>query len=249
MIQIDIEKQLFSKDGIKILDIDLQISKGEFVALTGESGNGKSTLLRILAGLEDAKGTIKVDGDIWLDDNICIKPQYRDIGFVFQDYALFDNMTVLQNLLFASDDIEFATKLLEMTELIGLKNRYPNMLSGGQKQRISLCRAMMRKPKILLLDEPLSALHNDIRVKLQKQILQFHKEFNITTILVSHDYDEIKNLSSRILTLKDGKLYENKKHKTISTIDAKILDIKDDIITIKTSQLLDTDLKDITITF
>jgi molybdate transport system ATP-binding protein len=227
MINIDIKKNLFGRDGDILMDINLHIKEGEFLALTGESGSGKTTLLRILAGLDSSNGIIKVENDIWLDDNINLPPQKRDIGFMFQDYALFDNMTILENLLFASDDIHLANKLLKMTELEGLKNRYPNILSGGQKQRVSLCRAMMKKPKILLLDEPLSALDIKMRVKLQNEILSLHKEFNITTIIVSHDEKEIENLASRVVVIEQGKILKDKKIiQKNRFIKGKIIDIK-----------------------
>ncbi|MEA3512917.1 MAG: ABC transporter ATP-binding protein, partial [Campylobacterota bacterium] len=158
MIKIDINKKLHGSNGEMDLDINLEITKGDFVALAGLSGSGKTTLLRILAGLEDADGTLKIDDDVWLDGKFCLPPQKRKIGFVFQDYALFPNMSVLDNLLYVQKDKELADKLLEMTELSELKKRLPNSLSGGQKQRVSLCRAMMNRPKLLLMDEPLSAL-------------------------------------------------------------------------------------------
>jgi molybdate transport system ATP-binding protein len=125
---------------------------------------------------------------------------------VFQDYALFPNMTVEENLLFVNKDKELADKLLAMTELGTLKKRLPNTLSGGQKQRVSLCRAMMNRPKLLLMDEPLSALDPAMRTKLQHEILMLHKEFGTTTIMVSHDPSEIYRLASRVVVLNFGKI-------------------------------------------
>ena len=206
MININISKELDGANGSMELDIDLQIAQGEFLALMGESGSGKTTLLRILAGLESAKGNIIVEESSWLDEKNTLPPQKRSIGFVFQDYALFDNMTVLGNLLFVNKDIDLASRLLEITELTGLKNRYPKTLSGGQKQRVSLCRAMMQKPELLLLDEPLSALNPSMRKKLQEEILTLHHEFNTTTIMVSHDPSEIYRLASRVVILENGKI-------------------------------------------
>jgi len=135
-----------------------------------------------------------------------LAPQKREIGFVFQDYALFPNMSVKENLLFVKKDKELAKHLLNLTELTQLKNRLPNSLSGGQKQRVSLCRALMNRPKLLLMDEPLSALDPIMRTKLQNEILLLHKEFNITTIMVSHDPSEIYHLASRVVVLKLGKV-------------------------------------------
>ena len=235
MIKINITKKLHGANGQMDLNINLDIKKGEFLALTGLSGSGKTTLLRILAGLEDAKGNIEVDDEIWLDNKRVLSPQKRKIGFVFQDYALFDNMTVEKNLLFVCEDKELANKLLEMTELKELKNRYPNSLSGGQKQRVSLCRAMMNKPKLLLMDEPLSALDPSMRTKLQNEILALHKEFNTTTIMVSHDPSEIYRLASRVVVLNLGKIVDDGKPKDILlktsgsqkfSFEGELLDIK-----------------------
>ena len=206
MINIKIQKPLFGSNGQMNLDIDLQIQKGDFIALSGLSGSGKTTLLRIIAGLETASGTIKIEDDIWLDDKYSFPPQKRDIGFVFQDYALFPNYTVLENLLYVNKDINLANHLLNLTELNELKNRYPQTLSGGQKQRVSLCRAMMNRPKILLMDEPLSALDTNMRTKLQNEILALHKEFETTTIMVSHDPSEIYRLANRVVVLNEGKI-------------------------------------------
>ena len=206
MININIQKPLFGSNGQMNLDIDLQIQKGDFIALSGLSGSGKTTLLRIIAGLETASGTIKIEDDIWLDDKYSLPPQKRDIGFVFQDYALFPNYTVLENLLYVNKDINLANHLLNLTELNELKNRYPQTLSGGQKQRVSLCRAMMNRPKILLMDEPLSALDTNMRTKLQNEILALHKEFETTTIMVSHDPSEIYRLANRVVVLNEGKI-------------------------------------------
>ncbi|BAK71901.1 MAG: ABC transporter ATP-binding protein [Arcobacter sp.] len=206
MIEININKLLHGSNGEMNLDVNLKINKGEFIALSGFSGSGKTTLLRILAGLEEAKGTLKIDNELWLDDKFSLAPQKRDIGFVFQDYALFPNFSVIDNLLYVKKDIDLANKLLEMTEMTELKNRYPNTLSGGQKQRISLCRALMNKPKLLLMDEPLSALDPEMRTKLQNEILTLHKEFNTTTIMVSHDPSEMYRLASRVVVLNLGKI-------------------------------------------
>ncbi len=206
MIEIKINKPLHGSNGTMNLDIDLKINKGEFVALSGLSGSGKTTLLRILAGLENATGTLKIDNEYWLNEKYSKDSQKRDIGFVFQDYALFPNFTVLQNLLYVKKDKELAKHLLDITDMYELKDRYPNSLSGGQKQRVSLCRALMNKPKLLLMDEPLSALDPQMRTKLQNEILTLHKEFNTTTIMVSHDPSEMYRLASRVLVLDYGKI-------------------------------------------
>ena len=209
MISLNIKKELHGSNGVMNLDINLSLQNGEFVALSGDSGSGKTTLLRVLAGLEEAFGEIIVDGEIWLNENIKKPIQKRDIGFVFQDYALFPNLSVLDNLLYVKKDKDLAKKLLRLTDLYELKNRYPDSLSGGQKQRVSLCRALIKRPKILLMDEPLSALDTHMRVKLQDEILALHKEFGTTTIMVSHDPSEMYKLASRVLVLKDGKIIDD----------------------------------------
>ena len=209
MISLNIKKELHGSNGVMNLDINLSLQNGEFVALSGDSGSGKTTLLRVLAGLEEAFGEIIVDGEIWLNENIKKPIQKRDIGFVFQDYALFENLNVIDNLLYVKKDKDLAKQLLSLTDLYELKNRYPSSLSGGQKQRVSLCRALMKRPKILLMDEPLSALDPHMRLKLQDEILTLHKEFKTTTIMVSHDPSEMYKLASRVLVLKDGKIIDD----------------------------------------
>ena len=206
MIKIDIQKKLHGSNGDMDLDINLEIKKGDFVALSGQSGSGKTTLLRILAGLEEANGTLQIEDKIWLDKKFNLPTQKREIGFVFQDYALFPNMSVEENLLYVNADKELANHLLKITELSELKKRLPSTLSGGQKQRVSLCRALMNRPKLLLMDEPLSALDPKMRTKLQNEILQLHKEFKTTTIMVSHDPSEIYRLSNRVIVLNQGQI-------------------------------------------
>ncbi len=209
MIDINIEKTLQGSSKDMQLSIDLQIQEQEFVAISGKSGSGKTTLLRVLAGLESAKGTISVFGKHWLDGHHTLAVQKRQIGFVFQDYALFENMSVEQNLLYVAQDKELARHLLELTELSSLAQRLPARLSGGQKQRVSLCRALMKRPKLLLMDEPFSALDPSMRLKLQHDILRLHKEFATTTLFVTHDPSEIYKLAQRVVVLEDGKMIQD----------------------------------------
>ena len=206
MINLNIRKILHGSIGQMDLSVELSINTGDFIALTGKSGSGKTTLLRILAGLEKSKSYIKIDDEIWQDSFTCKAIQDRKIGFVFQNYALFENMSVEKNLLYVNKDNNLAQKLLEMTELSELKDRFPSTLSGGQQQRVSLCRAMMNQPKLLLLDEPLSALDGYMRTKLQNEILALHKEFKTTTLMVSHDPSEIYKLANRVVVLENGKV-------------------------------------------
>lgn len=206
MISININKKLHGSNGDMNLDVNLTINEGDFIALAGQSGSGKTTLLRVLAGLEEAGGTLKIGNEIWQDQSFFLPPQKRGIGFVFQDYALFPNMSVEENLLFVNRDKDLAKHLLEVTELDSLKHRMPNTLSGGQQQRVSLCRALMNRPKLLLMDEPLSALDPVMRTKLQNEILTLHKEFGTTTIMVSHDPSETYRLANRVIVLNQGKI-------------------------------------------
>lgn len=225
MIKLDISKSLGNIE----LKAKLAIKQGEFVALTGASGSGKTTLLRVLAGLEEANGTIEVFGKNWQN----LPPQKREIGMVFQDYALFSNMSVEQNLLYVNRDLELANRLLELTELTAIKQQYPNQLSGGQKQRVALCRALMKRPKILLLDEPLSALDWQMRNILQAEIEKLHKEFNLTTIMVTHDRAEIYRLANRLIELNSGKIVKDelldlKELSTEIELNAKVLKVYED---------------------
>ena len=212
MIDLKLYKILKTSEGDLPLDINLQINNGELITIEGHSGAGKTTILRLIAGLiEPDKGKIIVDKKEWLntENKIFLPPQKRNVGFVFQDYSLFPNMTVYENIKFALNgdmDINHVNEIIEMMELELLKDRYPSTLSGGQKQRASLARAIVRKPEILLLDEPLSALDNEIRLKLQDYILKVHRLFNLTTILVSHDISEIFKMSDRVVRISRGKI-------------------------------------------
>lgn len=194
------------------LDVSFKINEGSLTAVEGPSGSGKTTILRLISGLlKPERGYIKVSDELWFDSGskINLTPQKRKIGFVFQDHALFPNMTVKENIEFAFEghkDEKLVDELLDTIELNELRDRYPAALSGGQKQRTSLARAIVRKPKILLLDEPLSALDAEMRIKLQDYILKIHRKFNLTTVLVSHDISEIFKMSDKIVRLNHGKI-------------------------------------------
>ena len=197
-----------------ILDVKLNIAKEKLVTLYGKSGAGKTSFLKIIAGLLNPdRGFIKVDDNIWLDTDkdLNLRPQKRNIGFVFQEYALFPNMTVKENLIFAmakDQNKKIIQELIEIVDLGDLQNRKPNTLSGGQKQRVALARALVQKPQILMLDEPLSALDQEMRNKLQQYILEVHKEYKLTTILISHDISEIIKMSDYLIEIDHGKIID-----------------------------------------
>ena len=211
VIFIDIEKRMLTANGPMNLSIHTTIPAGELVALFGESGAGKTTLLRILAGLGTPdKGLIKFGSTVWFDSEkkINIPPQLRNISLMFQDYALFPNMTVEQNIQFAQPGKD-QLKVNELLALFGLtefRKRKPTGLSGGQKQRVALARALARKPQLLLLDEPLSALDAEMRIALQDEIAQAHQLLGVTTIMVSHDLNEVFRLATQVLCIENGSI-------------------------------------------
>lgn len=223
MIALNIQKELQSTNGTMLLDINLKIVKGQLVTLYGASGAGKTSTLRILSGLlKPEKGTITVNDTTWYnaEKNINLKPQLRKIGYVFQDYALFPHMSVKQNLEFAlhkNQNKDIILELLTIMELDKLQDRKPETLSGGQKQRVALARALVQKPEILLLDEPLSALDIDIRLKLQNYILKVHKKYKLTTILISHDIGEVYKLSDWVFILNNGVITQEGKPSEVFT--------------------------------
>lgn len=212
MIVLQLYKILKTAAGEMPLDINIQIEEGEFITIEGQSGAGKTTILRMIAGLlKPEKGKIEVGNNTWVDteNNYFLPSQKRGVGFVFQEYSLFPNMTIMKNLEYALDskkDIRQVEEVINIMELEALKERFPQMLSGGQKQRVALARAIVRKPKILLLDEPLSALDTRMRIKLQDYILKVHHKLKLTTILVSHDIPEIFKMSDRVIRLDKGKI-------------------------------------------
>lgn len=226
MIDIKLHKTLLSSNNSFELDVSFNIKKGQFVSIYGSSGAGKTTILRLIAGLDDAnKGHINICNSLWFDSEkkINLTPQNRKIGMVFQDYALFPNMTVRENLEFALEKGQsklIIDELVETIELTDLQYRKPTTLSGGQKQRVALARALVQKPNVLLLDEPLSALDDKMRSKLQDYILKVHKKYELTTFLVSHDLAEVFKLSNHVIKLNNGKITEQ------GTPDAIFLDQK-----------------------
>lgn len=194
--------------------INLGAEHGELVTLLGPSGCGKSTLLRCLAGLEQvSEGKIFLDGK----DITALTPKQRDIGMVFQQYSLFPTMTVRQNVAFGlqiqkMEKSKIESKVHDVLEIVGLSdkiNQYPRQLSGGQQQRVALARAIVTEPKVLLLDEPLSAIDALLRRNLQTEIRRIQKELNITTIFVTHDQDEAMVMSDTIHLFNVGQIEQS----------------------------------------
>ena len=203
-------------------DIEFHAEQGELVTLLGPSGCGKSTLLRCLAGLTEVdRGAVVLAGQ----DITHLPPQRRGIAMVFQSYALFPNMTVAQNVAFglrmqrlARDEIEQRVReALTLVELQGFAERYPHQLSGGQCQRVALARSLIVRPRLLLLDEPLSALDARIRRHLREQIRAIQQELGLTTVFVTHDQEEALTLSDRIVLMREGRIVQSGDAETLYT--------------------------------
>lgn len=197
MISVAIEKNLKVYRGRQVLKINRQFSAGSITKIYGPSGVGKTTFLKIIAGLiVPEKGKITVDGITWLDtqSQINLSPQKRKAGFVFQDYALFPNMTVMEHLEYATDDKNWINRLLLLGKLDTLTDHKPTHLSGGQQQRLSILRALAIKPKVLLMDEPFSALDPDMKIQLLKELKTIFNELAATVLIVSHNPQELEGL-------------------------------------------------------
>lgn len=228
-----------------VKDFSLDVAKGEFISLLGPSGCGKTTVLRMVAGFETpTSGGITIDGQ----EVTGLKPNSRNIGMMFQAYALFPNLTVGENVAFGLKvkGVPRAARnarVAEMLKLIGLSDligRYPFQLSGGQQQRVALARALAPSPRVLLLDEPLSALDAKVRVSLRNEIRAIQKDLGITTIFVTHDQEEAMSISDRIVVMNAGiadqvgspfEIYNRPTTKfvanfvgTLNTFDAKVAD-------------------------
>ncbi|WP_274630219.1 sulfate/molybdate ABC transporter ATP-binding protein [Arvimicrobium flavum] len=196
-------------------DVSLDIRSGELIALLGPSGSGKTTLLRLIAGLEHPTA-----GSIFFGDEDASEKsvQDRNVGFVFQHYALFRHMTVAQNIGFGlkvrkrearpphAEIRRRALELLDLVQLSGMENRYPNQLSGGQRQRVALARAMAIEPRVLLLDEPFGALDAQVRRELRRWLREIHDATGHTTVFVTHDQEEALELADRVVVMSQGRI-------------------------------------------
>lgn len=193
--------------------VNIDVRDGEFITLVGPSGSGKSTCLRMIAGLEPVnEGTVLIDGK----DVTELSPSQRDVAMVFQSYALYPNMTARQNMAFALENagmgkkevaerVETAAEMLELTDLLDKK---PANMSGGQRQRVSMGRAIVRNPKVFLMDEPLSNLDARLRVSTRAQIAKLQRELGVTTVYVTHDQTEAMTMGDRVAVLKYGVLQQ-----------------------------------------
>ena len=193
--------------------IDLQVRQGEFITLLGSSGCGKTTTLRIIAGLETPdEGRVLLEGK----DMARTEPNKRDVNTVFQNYALFPHMNVEQNVGYAlkirrrdKEEIRWEVKrMLELVQLEGFEKRMPSELSGGQRQRVAIARAVINQPKLLLLDEPLGALDLQLRRQMQQELKRLQKKLGLTFIYITHDQEEALNMSDRIAVMKDGRFQQ-----------------------------------------
>lgn len=207
----NISKKFEEKEVLK--DISLDIKDKEFCVLVGPSGCGKSTLLRIISGLE-----VQDSGDLYFDEKLMnkIEPKDRDIAFVFQSYALYPHLTVYENIAFSlkvkkykKDEID--KKVREASKILGLDellNRKPKELSGGQRQRVALGRAIVREPKVFLMDEPLSNLDAKLRVQMRSEIKKLQKKLQVTCVYVTHDQIEALSMGDRVVVLNEGKIQQ-----------------------------------------
>ncbi len=200
MISVDIEKKLRAYKGQQVLKIAAQFPSGSITKIYGPSGSGKTTFLKIIAGLiTPEKGKITVDDAVWLDTDskFSLSPQKRRTGFVFQNYALFPNMTVQQHLEYATDDRQWINRLLAIGQLETFAEHKPEYLSGGQQQRLAILRAMAIKPKLLLMDEPFSALDPKMKSGIIPGLKLLWEELGTTVLIVSHNPQELEGLTAR----------------------------------------------------
>ena len=190
-------------------DVSLNIDNKDFYTFLGPSGCGKTTLLRLIAGFEkSSSGELFIDGK----EVSNLNPWERDVGMVFQNYALWPHMTVYKNISFGLEEKKLDKKeiknrvdeVLELVDLKDLSGRYPFQLSGGQQQRVALARTLVVKPKVLLLDEPLSNLDAKLRVQMRKELQDLHKKIEITSIFVTHDQEEANSMSTNLAILNEG---------------------------------------------
>ncbi|MDU7890318.1 MAG: ATP-binding cassette domain-containing protein [Finegoldia magna] len=202
MLKCNIEKEL----NHFILNVDFTV-ENEILCIMGESGSGKTSILNSIAGLlTPNKGEIILDDNILFSDKINLKPQERKIGYVFQDYALFPNMSVKDNIFFMNPDINYTKLLIEKLGIEYLLGNFPNTLSGGEKQKVSIVRALANKPRLLLMDEPFSSIDEKFKNKFYEELIEIKKSLDIPIIMVTHNRVEAEILSDRLIFIDKGKI-------------------------------------------
>ena len=202
MLKCNIEKKL----NHFILNVDFTV-ENEILCIMGESGSGKTSILNSIAGLlTPDKGEIILDDNILFSDKINLKPQERNIGYVFQDYALFPNMSVKDNIFFMNPDKDYANFLIEKLGIEYLLENFPNTLSGGEKQKVSIVRALVNKPRLLLMDEPFSSIDEKFKNKFYEELIEIKKSLDIPIIMVTHNRVEAEILSDRLIFIDKGKI-------------------------------------------
>ena len=201
----------YDDDQLSLKKINLLVNKGERLSIQGPSGCGKSTLLRLIAGLEEPnEGQIFINEEEVSSPGFSVPPEKRQIGMVVQDKALFPHLSIYENICFGikknTDKEQIVLDLLNLFKIEELKNKFPHQISGGEKQRVALARSMAPNPNFIMLDEAFSALDSDLKVSIYDEVLEIFQGKNITVILVTHDAEEAKILSTRQLKMDNGEL-------------------------------------------
>ncbi|MDU5742988.1 MAG: ATP-binding cassette domain-containing protein [Finegoldia magna] len=202
MLKCNIEKKL----NHFVLNVDFTV-ENEILCIMGESGSGKTSILNSIAGLlTPDKGDIILYDNILFSDKINLKPQQRNIGYVFQDYALFPNMSVKDNIFFMNPDKDYANSLIEKLGIEYLLENFPNTLSGGEKQKVSIVRALANKPRLLLMDEPFSSIDEKFKNKFYEELIEIKKSLDVPIIMVTHNRHEAEILADRLIFIDKGRI-------------------------------------------